>query len=171
MRSGKKKSKQETLGVRPLSPVEAAAAASRSGTCPLEDADAIPMWSFYRANRDLLITDVRLHREDILAALRSGEGVEAAFRPYFKDVFMRPIDTDKPKGTRKAGGPAWPWNARPMSDADSALASRSRPGPRAATAPSTAAAAGRATGRVASRARVSRPLATTRASSPGGSRP
>lgn len=109
--------------------------ATRSSVCPLEDPDAIPMWNFYKANRGLLITDVRLYREEIIASLRRGNSVEEAFRPYFKEVFVRPVEPDKAKAG-VASRPAWPWDARPARGADGASAARHRSGHAAVRTPS-----------------------------------
>lgn len=100
---------------------------TRSNVCSLEDPDAIPMWNFYQANRDLLIPDVHLYREDILAALRRGDSVEEAFRRYFKDVFVCPADAGKAR-TAAASRPTWPWCTRPSRGTDGASAARPRSG-------------------------------------------
>jgi ABC-type iron transport system FetAB permease component len=47
------------------------------------------MWTYYKANKPMLISSVRLHRASILSELMLGATPQVAFAPY-----MRPADND-----------------------------------------------------------------------------
>lgn len=49
-----------------------------------EDAAAQAMWHFYRVHKQQLITELRDHRDTILAQLMAGVAPEEAFAPYAK---------------------------------------------------------------------------------------
>jgi len=152
MRKSKATSQQRVSDIQKNGTV--ASAAAHGSLCPLEDAHAIPMWNYYRAHRDQLITDLRLYREHILAALRRGEAIEEVFRPYFKEAFVCQAEAGKTTGRTSASRPVWPWQAFTVRASGEASASRVRPG-RAAVAGSHSAAAmgARGTGHASSRGR------------------
>jgi hypothetical protein len=83
------------------------------------------MWLYYKEHRDDLIVDVRLYREQILAALRVGMSVEEAFAPYVRcdrvvavaaangrSTERKVSQLGKAVTTGKAGPAAWPWKAQ-----------------------------------------------------------
>lgn len=138
--------------------VRVTAAAGREGLCPLEDAHAIPMWTYYQAHRDRLINDVRLYREAILTALREGKAVEDAFRPYFRDTSVFQAELRKPKANASAARPAWPWKALTTRASAGAYTSHAQPGRAVlACAQSSTAKATRGTSHASSRRGVCQP--------------
>jgi hypothetical protein len=83
------------------------------------------MWLYYKAHRDELIVDVRLYREQILAALRVGVSMEEAFAPYVRSDRVVAVAAANGRSTEckvsqlgkvatagKAGQAAWPWKAQ-----------------------------------------------------------
>ena len=91
---------------------------SRQSTVQVDPA-AVPMWLYYKEHRDELIVDVRLYREQIIAALRVGVSVEEAFAPYVRSerVVAAVAATSKQRTHDKAakltmvGTVACPWRA------------------------------------------------------------
>lgn len=60
------------------------------------DAAAQLMWDHYKVRKALFITDIRLYREGIIAALVAGMSPDAAFEP-----FLRPADEAVPAAKRR----------------------------------------------------------------------
>ncbi len=84
-----------------FSPVRKHVARSVAAIVQTEQDAAELMWAYYKDRKPLFITDIRLHRASIIAALMAGVPPVAAFEPYLKSA-CQVVPVARPRHRRAA---------------------------------------------------------------------